>query len=670
MKKFFYPLLLLTAAASTVCNAAEDKPFTFYNIVPFAAGQEVQTAKDMIEYQQITGNDIVLYSLTIHPEGYPARKKADELLASYRQLKKELSGSKVKLGVLVQSIIGHWPRVDKDEEKWTRTINIDGKISRFCPLDPEYRDYITYVARQIALEKPVFIMGDDDIRAFSPKAECFCFRHVNEFNKRTGKNYTSDALREAVKKSRPGDEIFNAFLQLQRDTVNGVAALMRQAIDSVDPAIPAGSCMPGGEFRFNDQTARAFAAKGQTPIMRVCNSNYLELDSKRTFPYIVLRSQALRAAHPSIAVLDEADTCPHSLYSKSSVSMHAKLCTSIMSGMTGAKIWYVNARKSTYVVPRNYTTVLGKYRNYYQELARTAQAAEMTGMILPGHKNFPNWHFTAVGEFFVEFKNWADYMCGTFGIPFQCSFDLNKDGVYLLSGAASVDRFSDAELKQLLSRKMLVDGPAAVALTKRGFAKYLGVTAEAKDFRFNRERYADGRMLIMSKDAMVPFFTLTDKNAEVFTNYLYSPFASSTDLEIAAPATVFARNSLGGYICTTGFHMSVSPHTIHNPPRKAWMLAVLDKLNGKRLPVTVANEQNFVALTREDKAGNTVLTVCNVNFEPVQQLELRCAAKPGSIKILTPQGKWENIAFEWKNSIAILPHKMDCYTLSTFRINK
>ena len=172
----------------------------------------------------------------------------------------------------------------------------------------------------------------------------------------------------------------------------------------------------------------------------------------------------------------------------------------------------------------------------------------------------------------------------------------------------------------------------------------------------------------MSKDALVPFITVTDKNAEIFTNYLYSPFASSTDLEIAAPATVFVKNSLGGYICTTGFHMSVSPHTIHNPPRKEWLLAVLDKLNGKRLPVTVANEQNFVALTRDDKAGNTVLTVCNINFEPVEELALRCAEKPRSIEMLTPDGVWKKISFKWQNNTAILPHKMDCYTLSVFRI--
>lgn len=679
MKYFLYPALALTLAASTACHSIQEqqkkenrtmkKEFTFYNIVPFANGKESRTAKDMIEYQQRTGNDIVLYSLTIHPEGFPARKKADQLIGSYRKLKKELEGSDVRLGVLFQSILGHWPRVDKDEEKWTRTINIDGQISRFCPLDPEYRKYITYVATELAKEKPAFIMGDDDIRGFSPKAECFCHRHVAEFNKRTGKKFTSAQLRKAVKNSKPGDEIFNAFLQLQRDTVNGVAALIRQAVDSVDPTIPAGSCMPGWEFRFNDQTSRAFAAKGQAPVMRICNANYLEHDIKKTFPIVLSRSLALRAAHPGIPnILDEADTCPHDLYSRASISMHAKLCTSIMSGMNGAKIWYVNAHKGDYPVPRNYTDTLDKFQNYYQVLTKSVKNTEFSGLIQPGHKNFPNWHFTDTSEFFVDDKNWADTMCGTFGIPFYCSYELNKDGVYLLAGEKAVARFSDAELKQLLSGKLLVDGVAAVALTKRGFAKYLGVTAEAKDFRFNREFYSDKRALTMGKDGNVPFMTLNDKNAEVMTWYYYSPFSSSPDLEKISPATVFMKNSLGGYICTTGFHMGVSVFSIHNAGRKEWMLAVLEKLNGKQLPFVVKNEQNYAALTRVNKSGETILAACNLNFEPAENFAIRCAEKPEKVSVLTPSGKWKNLKFEWKDGSVLTGLRMECYEVVILKI--
>ena len=80
MKKLFYPLLLLTAMTSTAVISAENKPFTFYNIVPFAAGKEALTAKDMIEYQQITGNDIVLYSLTTTRKASPPAKKPMNLL--------------------------------------------------------------------------------------------------------------------------------------------------------------------------------------------------------------------------------------------------------------------------------------------------------------------------------------------------------------------------------------------------------------------------------------------------------------------------------------------------------------------------------------------------------------------------------------------------------------
>ena len=427
--------------------------------------------------------------------------------------------------------------------------------------------------------------------------------------------------------------------------------------------------MPGWEFRFNDQTSRAFAAKGQAPVMRICNANYLEHDIKKTFPIVLSRSLALRAAHPGIPnILDEADTCPYDLYSRASISMHAKLCTSIMSGMNGAKIWYVNAHKGDYPVPRNYTDTLDKFQNYYQVLTKSVKNTEFSGLIQPGHKNFPNWHFTDTSEFFVDDKNWADTMCATFGIPFYCSYELNKDGVYFLAGEKAVARFSDAELKQLLSGKLLVDGVAAVALTKRGFAKYLGVTAEAKDFRFNREFYSDKRALTMGKDGNVPFMTLNDKNAEVMTWYYYSPFSSSPDLEKISPATVFMKNSLGGYICTTGFHMGVSVFSIHNAGRKEWMLAVLEKLNGKQLPFVVKNEQNYAALTRVNKSGETILAACNLNFDPVQDFTIRCAEKPENVSVLTPSGKWKNLKFEWKDGSVFTGLRMECYEVVILKI--
>ncbi|MDY5695772.1 MAG: hypothetical protein SPK75_05270, partial [Victivallales bacterium] len=83
-------------------------------------------ADQMIELEKRTGSRIALYTLTLHPEGFPASRKAEYLTESYRRFRTALAGSRVRPGVLLQSILGHWPRVDGNEEAWTRTINIEG----------------------------------------------------------------------------------------------------------------------------------------------------------------------------------------------------------------------------------------------------------------------------------------------------------------------------------------------------------------------------------------------------------------------------------------------------------------------------------------------------------------------------------------------------------------
>lgn len=104
------------AAVAATAFAASAADFTLYNVMPFSPGNESQCAADCREYVERTGCDLILYSLTLHPEGKPAMEKAERYVASYRALKRELEGSKVRLGVMVQAILGHWPRVDKDIE--------------------------------------------------------------------------------------------------------------------------------------------------------------------------------------------------------------------------------------------------------------------------------------------------------------------------------------------------------------------------------------------------------------------------------------------------------------------------------------------------------------------------------------------------------------------------
>ena len=91
------------AMAATASGAG----FTLYNVAQFSPGNEKVAAADAKEYFERTGNDLVLYSLTLHPEGRPAIEKVRRHVESFGKFKAELSGSPVRAGILVQAILGH-----------------------------------------------------------------------------------------------------------------------------------------------------------------------------------------------------------------------------------------------------------------------------------------------------------------------------------------------------------------------------------------------------------------------------------------------------------------------------------------------------------------------------------------------------------------------------------
>ena len=363
--------------------------FKFFNVVPYYPGHEETTAQDLIELYQRTGIYRILYSLSFHPEGKNALEKAERLISSYRKLRDALAVEPgIRCGVLIQSILGHVIGNHPDSESWVRCVPDrelpPGVYPRYCSFDPGFSQYIRTVGAMVAKEKPFFILGDDDIRSWSNGVECFCELHTAEYNRRHGTNFTPDEYRKAVCESESDSELYKNFDQLRQDTVNRVAALLREGIDSVDPGIPGGSCMPGGEWYFNHETARALGAKDQKEtVMRVCNANYVE-QSPRDLAFNAFRTQGYRKYHSGVqTVLDESDTFPHSLFSKSAISFHAKECSAIFNGLNGAKLWFVNCRRPGVIVSRKYTDIMAKYSNFYNTLYQEVSESETDGMRIP-----------------------------------------------------------------------------------------------------------------------------------------------------------------------------------------------------------------------------------------------------------------------------------------------
>lgn len=604
----------------------------FYNIAPFSQGKESELARDMIEYVERTGNDTVLYSLSFHAEGRPALAKSERLLASYRKLRGELEGSKVRLGILLQSTLGHWPVVGDGHEKWQRTVTLTVPGLRYCPLDPRHRDFIRETVRLAAKEKPVLMMTDDDVTGFKHDDECFCPLHLAEFARRTGKRLTCDELRAVVREGKDV-EMVNAFRQLQEDTVLGFAKLIRDAIDSVDPTIPGCACMPGGEPWRAGRTAKVMAAEGQPPMLRICNGQYSEFRGDDFSERVALTQVLSNMWKKDVpCLLDESDTFPHNLWSKSSRSFHAKLASSFFCGLKGGKLWFVNAHRGGCEISRNYTDILSEHRGYYAAVANAVEGASPLGVLLPASDDparRPGWQDCCHG--------WVKEAFGIYGIPFNVEGDFSKDGVWALSGADLVTRrLTKDEIRKILSHRVLIDGPAAEALTELGFAELIGVRAEKGDLVFHNEEMDGLTVKLVPSDKAPVLKPLT--GAKPITWLIRKDSVKGTEDRVAPGATVF-RNSIGGRIVVTAWSSEVSVYNRRSEQRQIWVGKLLDELN-ETFAVRAVDHQDILALASRAKDGSTLVEIVNLCYDPLKTISLKVSGKVRKAEYLDNHGRW------------------------------
>ena len=666
----------VAVSMSLWATAAE---FTFFNIVPNVVGEETQLAAEMAEYHRLTGGDTVLYMLPCAPEGKPATAKIDQHVESYRAFAAACKAAdpELKVGILIQSVLGHFAgnAVVRDQEDWQRSIDNTGKPYRWCALDPRFRAYVRDFSKRLAAEKPCWIMTDDDIRNI--KGDCFCPLHAAELNRRTGLARSADEWRTAVLDAKPGDRDYEAFFRLQRETLVGINALIRAAIDEVDPTIPGSVCMGGEEYRFIGDHARAIAAKGQVPLFRVANAVYLE-HQRGAYPELeaLTRTQAYVALYEDedVRMIDEADTWPQNLWSKSAISYHSHLVKGQFCGLTGAKIWYVNAHRKGVVVPRAYTDVMAAHKGYYGALATALEGTRPYGVVTPTINKPAEWNAarpSVMGKNFPRAeKTWAEKVLGHMGVPITASTHFERDGVWELAGEKTVERLTDGELKAILAHRVLVDGKAAVALAKRGFADLIGAEASAESPDFNQERYADthlsaGRLV---RNDGAPTY-LPRPGARVFTELCFrSPTGEETPV---APGTVIFRNALGGTVALSAYGNYGIFYNLYGDERKRWLERTLAELNGGNFDFIVRNEQEVLALVRVTADGGTAFVgAFNHGYDPLKVLSVTVKDAPRRVEVLSAHGEWTSVPFDYADGTLRVACDVPCQGEVVVRIVK
>ena len=347
---------------------------------------QIQEIANDIERQYKEGiSNLAIFFVRINPDSKPIKDKITYYLNNYLKVKKELDKRGLKSGILVQSTLGHGAyKCEQPFEEYKNFTNGLG-AGIACPLDKDFQQYVYDCYVKIAKCGPSAILLDDDLRlVYRPGKGCACKNHMERFNKAVNGNFTREELYNKVTSKDEDSEYYaNKFVEVEYETLNEFARLIRSAIDSVDPSIQGVLCSGGDN---SVDIAKIVAGKNNPTIIRIGNANY-SYNSTSGFTYNMFRAAKQVLEFKGIDyLLAETDTTPHHRYSKTAKQFNSHYIASILEGVKGAKHWITRLSHSDEIEWESgeaYRKMLAKNAGLYQTLANLVDGITWHGFKIP-----------------------------------------------------------------------------------------------------------------------------------------------------------------------------------------------------------------------------------------------------------------------------------------------
>lgn len=649
--------------------AQQGRELTVFNIVPINEGAEAQLAEDIVRIKNERIADVSLAMFTLVPEGTPPIDKMRVLAKRFKKTR-ELINGRAPYGILLQSTIGHGYRLNNPNnlEHFVSLTEAKPNPNKCCPLGAGTIKYMRDICRQAAELRPDHIMVDDDFRMYTNSTGCLCRLHLAEISRRLGYTITAEQARAHVYGTSAQDRRVSKIIDaVNIDSLCSLAEKMRAAVDEIDPKIPMSVCVCSGDIRYSARLGKIFAAKGQTPIVRINNARYAEANkSPRNFAKTMYSTMVqLPYVKGSAIVLAETDTLPHNRYGTSARSLHANYCGYLLYGCRGAKQWITSTSEFEPNGNEAYRKILAEHADFYESIAReVANVKHHSGFATPISKTplFNFNPFRPAGA--ITAVPWAQTLCCVSGLPTNFAFIGDNPAMI---NKTDVGFFSDAEILVQLKRGMALDGGAAAELCRRGFGKYLGVeVSPLSATQVDRE--------VVSPDpingglrgkAMVPSsnfvrLTPTSQKTRVLADFVKKPFAQDdkSRFQTVSPSATLFENEFGAKVLVFASDINGGGWgTYMRYPRKAFILGAFAEVEPFRIWYPFDAEMFVYSGTLED--GGELMGLFNFGWDVLDKIELAYSVKPASVKIMTQKGGWESVPFSAKDGLLTVNRKIE-----------
>lgn len=585
-----------------------------------------------------------LFSMTLVPEGNPTIDKAEQYSRVYREYKKRLDARGVPSGALLQATIGHgW--VLNERSAFVKIVLLENGHSPeiCCPLDEGFRAYIRAATARIAAEHPAHIMLDDDFRLLQ-RGGCACELHMRKFNELAGTNMTREELFAAL---YSGDDkaarYKEIFIKTQIDSLISCAREIRAGIDSVDPSIPGSYSLCGNGAEAAYEIASIMAGEGNPVVTRLNNAGYCARDP-RNFSHIMYRAaiQIASLTKRPDCILAETDTWPQNRYSTPAAKLHSHFTFSILEGAKGAKHWITRGTSYEPTSGEAYRKKLAKYKGFYHALADMTDGLTWLGCKIPV-PSAPYYPLSS-RETDVETDGWYGRVLDRLGLPIH--FSPSGEGTAFVSGEFD-GGFSDRDLTELLSGRIVMDAPAAERFIARGLGEQLGVAVKRREPSL--------------PPVSAELLTETDISSRQYESRELIPFSDEVKhyseayhlrdgihKDILFPAVTAYHNRLGGTAVVFSGDTQVSfTHSANfsflNESRKRQLVRILSDLDS--LPVYYPDDAEVLLKAARTQDGGLLVAFLDMSLDPIEQLPLVIKGSVSEIKRLTPDGKLEDVSY-------------------------
>lgn len=426
--------------------------------------------------------------------GFWPLSRANEIKETLSDCRDRLAAHGIGMGLNVWHTMGHSDggRVLDEAFSFRRLVSDTGSVARaqICPLDERWQEFYLEWIEVFAATKPTKIFIDDDFRWQNHMQgnghgalNCFCDEHLRVFNERFGFSHDRVSLLDAIlAPGKPSPER-RSWFKLLNSQLTELAGRIESRVHAVSPETEVGLMISPAddmkrEGREWESLLRTFAGAGRRIVARPCYPTYNELPPRQIAWAHAVYQHIFAYLPDGVVDFAEIDNCIPGLFNQSPNHLAVRM---LLAAVTGRRRFHLSlcnwlGNRDTFTSSASYFTMLASLE---KSLGGILEGLEGTPALFGiGFRRNPEASlekelgcYAGVSDLCIDGLSWAGPLqLAGFPITFGDS------PVMVLTG----DHFwgmAESQIREILSRAVIIDYSAVAYLTEHGFGDLIGVTA-------------------------------------------------------------------------------------------------------------------------------------------------------------------------------------------------